>query len=216
MRILALNSSASGDESVSRILVEDALSQIVSAVPDAQVTHRDLGSDPLPHLTPSNLAGVRADAVTVEEQAARALSDELVMELRNADLLVIGAPMYNFSIPSTLRAWFDHVLRPRVTFAYDERGPKGLIEGVRAIVIEARGGLYSEGSAKVLDFQEPYLRQLLGLMGVNDVTFIHAERIGFGPDARAEAIANAKTRIGEVVAQLGAPATTNLASPVRG
>ena len=131
---------------------------------------------------------------------AQALSDELIAELFAADTIVIGAPMYNFSIPTTLRAWFDHVLRPRVTFAYSEAGPQGLVTGKKVIVIESRGGLYSEGPAQVMDFQEPYLRALLGFIGLTDVEFIHAEKIGFGPEARDAALAGAKARIAEVTA----------------
>jgi hypothetical protein len=115
-------------------------------------------------------------------------------------VLVIGAPMYNFSIPTSLRAWFDHVLRPRVTFSYSEAGPEGLLTGKRAVVILSRGGLYSEGPAKAIDFQEPYLRQLLGFVGITDVAFVYAERIGFGPEAREAALAGAKARIDKLAA----------------
>jgi FMN-dependent NADH-azoreductase len=112
--------------------------------------------------------------------------------------------MYNFSIPSSLRAWFDHVLRPRVTFAYSESGPEGLLEGIRAIVIQTRGGLYTEGPSKVIDFQEPYLKQLLGFVGITDVAFVHAERIGYGPEARDAAINHARSQIAAAVASITA------------
>ena len=117
---------------------------------------------------------------TAVELNARALSNELIAELRNADTIVIGAPMYN----SGLRAWFDFVLRPGETFSYSPAGPRGLLTGKRVIVIESRGGLYSEGPAQAVDFQEPYLRHLLGFIGLTDVTFIHAEKIAFGPETR--------------------------------
>jgi FMN-dependent NADH-azoreductase len=138
--------------------------------------------------------------VTDAELNARTLSNELIAELRNADTIVIGAPMYNFSISTGLRAWFDYVLRAGETFSYSEAGPLGLLKGKRVIVIESRGGLYSEGPAKAIDFQEPYLRQLLGFMGLTDVAFIHAEKIGFGPDAREAALSAAKGKISAVVA----------------
>lgn len=201
-RILVINSSVSGKASVSRILVEDAVDRLLAANPGAAVTRRDLGEAPVPHLTPATVAGVRADATTEHELGARTLSDELIAELRAADVVVIGAPMYNFSIPSALRSWFDHVLRPRVTFAYDETGPKGLLTGIRAIVVQSRGGLYTEGPAKVLDFQEPYLRQLLGFMGITDVAFVHAEKVGFGPEARDAAIEHARAQIGDAVSRI--------------
>ena len=193
--ILVLNSSVSSHTSVSRILVEEAVSSLLEAEPGATVVHRDLGAAPIPHLTTTNLAGVRGVPTTDAELAARALSDQLIAELRTADTIVIGAPMYNFSIPTGLRAWFDYVLRAGETFSYSEAGPRGLLGGKRVIVIELRGGLYSEGPAQAIDFQEPYLRHLLGFMGLADVAFIRAERIGFGPDAREAALIGAKEKI---------------------
>lgn len=188
--ILVIDSAASGEASVSRGLVRAAVAALTTAAP-ARIVTRDLGADPVPHLTEANLAGVRGTPATEAEQAARALSDQLIAELRAADTIVIGAPMYNFSIPTTLRAWFDHVLRAGETFRYTEAGPEGLLAGKRVIVIESRGGLYSEGPAQAIDFQEPYLRHLLGFMGLTDVTFVRAEKIGYGPEARAAAIAAA-------------------------
>jgi FMN-dependent NADH-azoreductase len=193
--ILFLNSSVSSHTSVSRILVEEAVSRLLEAEPGATVVHRDLGAAPIPHLTTTDLAGVRGVPTTDAELAARALSDQLIAELRTADTIVIGAPVYNFSIPTGLRAWFDYVLRAGETFSYSEAGPRGLLGGKRVIVIESRGGLYSEGPAQAIDFQEPYLRHLLGFMGLADVAFIRAERIGFGPDAREAALIGAKEKI---------------------
>ncbi|WP_370143380.1 FMN-dependent NADH-azoreductase [Bradyrhizobium elkanii] len=187
-----LNSSVSGDASVSRILIDEAVRNLFRGNPGATVIQRDLGASPIPHLTAANVAGVRGEPKSDEERAARALSDELIAELRAADTIVIGAPMYNFSIPTGLRSWFDYVLRAGETFSYSEAGPQGLITGKRVIVVESRGGLYSEGPANVMDFQEPYLRTLLGFIGLTDITFIHAEKIGFGPEAREAALASAK------------------------
>lgn len=206
-RILAINSSISTDGSVSRMLVEETVQRLLAAHPGAMVTRRDLGGHPIPHLVPSTVAGIRADATTEEELATRTLSDELITELQEASILVIGAPMYNFSIPSTLRSWFDHVLRPRVTFSYSEAGPKGLLTGIRAIVIQSRGGHYSEGPSKVIDFQEPYLKQLLGFVGITDVAFVHAEKIGFGPEAREAGIAHAQSQIEAAVARIATGGT---------
>jgi len=202
--ILVINSSASGDKSVSRTLVGDIVRGLIEVHPEIRLTCRDVDDDGIPHLSSATVAGVRAVAETEAELATLALSDELVAELRAADIVVIGAPMYNFSIPSSLRAWFDHVLRPRVTFAYSAAGPQGLLTGKRAIVVESRGGLYSEGPGKASDFQEPYLRQLLGFIGITDVTFIHAEKIGFGPEARELALAGAREQIAQVVADMAA------------
>jgi FMN-dependent NADH-azoreductase len=197
--ILALTSSLAGPTSISDPLVQDAIRQLQALHPGARVVHRDLARNPVPHLLPDTFAGVRAEATTPAELAARALSDELIAEVNAADVIVIGAPMYNFSVPTTLRAWFDHVLRPRVTFTYTAEGPQGLVADKPVIVIEARGGLYSEGPAKVVDFQEPYLRQLLGFMGLTDVRFVRAEKIGYGPEARAAAVEAAIVAIGEAI-----------------
>jgi FMN-dependent NADH-azoreductase len=181
--------------------VEDAVAQILARRPDTQVVRRDLDREPLPHLTHRNVAGVRAQAATEDEARASALSHELIEELKAADAVVIGAPMYNFSISTTLRAWFDHVLRPGVTFGYSEGGPKGFVADKPVLVIQARGGLYSEGPGQATDFQEPYLRQLLGFIGLSDVTFVHAEKIGFGPQARAEAVEAARQAIANFAAR---------------
>jgi FMN-dependent NADH-azoreductase len=199
--ILVLNSSVSGEASVSRLLVADAVTELTQRDPGAKLVFRDLAADPIPHLTPETVAGVRAQAVTPAEQAARALSDELIAELRAADTIVIGAPMYNFSVPTTLRSWFDHVLRAGETFSYSEAGPKGLLTGKKVIVVESRGGLYSEGPAQAMDFQEPYLRQLLGFIGLaDDLTFIRAEKIGFGPEARDQALADSRAELAKLPA----------------
>ncbi len=144
------------------------------------------------------MAPIRGAATTDAERNALALSDALIGELTGADLIVIGAPMYNFGIPSTLKAWFDHVLRAGVTFRYTPDGPQGLVQGKRALVIETRAGLYSEGPASVLDTQEPHLRNLLGFIGITDVTFVRAERLAFGPDAAAAAVEAAVARLREL------------------
>jgi len=197
--LLVINSSAAGRDSVSRVLVADAVGKLLEADPGVHVTHRDLGENPPPHLISQTLNGVRGTATTDVEFAARRLSDELIGELKAADTVVIGAPMYNFSVPTTLRAWFDHVLRAGVTFKYVDGAVRGLLGGKRVIVIESRGGLYSEGPAQAIDFQEPYLRHLLGFIGITDVTFVRAEKIGYGPQARTAAIEGAKAQISEVV-----------------
>jgi FMN-dependent NADH-azoreductase len=193
--LLVINSSVSGADSVSRPLVEHAVAESVKAHPGTRILRRDVGEAPIPHLTADTLAGVRGTPQTEPERRTRRLSDELVAELRAADTIVIGAPMYNFGVPTGLRAWFDHVLRAGETFAYSSAGPQGLLSGKRAIVIESRGGLYSEGPARAIDFQEPYLRHLPGFIGVTDVTFIHAEKIGSGAEARHAAIAAARMKL---------------------
>jgi FMN-dependent NADH-azoreductase len=206
MHILAINSSVTGEASVSRQLVEQAVTMLRAAHPGADVTWRDLAAEPVPHLTAGNLAGVRGIPATAEELAARTRSDALIAELRAADTVVIGAPMYNFSIPTVLRAWFDHVLRAGETFQYSQTGPEGLLKGKRVIVVESRGGAYGEGPAQAIDFQEPYLRHLLGFIGLTDVHFVRAEKIGYGPEARAAAITGAVAELAQRVTPRAAAA----------
>lgn len=204
---LVLQNSALGTESVSNQLVDDALTELRATDPGLRVITRDLAANPIPHLTLNSVAVIRGSEPTNAEQvAARALSDQLVQELRSADVIVIGAPMYNFGIPSTLKAWFDHVLRAGVTFSYADAGPKGLITGKRAIVILTRGGLYSSGPAQSMDSQEPHLRTMLNFIGIFDITFVRAEKLAFGPDAREQAISTARTQIEETIRQIAVPA----------
>jgi FMN-dependent NADH-azoreductase len=196
--LLVINSSAAREGSVSRELVEFTVERLQQSAPRLTVVRRDLGVNPVPHLDVDSLNGVRGAPATQTERTARVLSDQLIAELRAADTIVIGAPMYNFGVTTALRAWFDYVLRAGETFSYSSEGPRGLLDGKRVIVIESRGGLYSEGPAAAIDFQEPYLRHLFGFVGIKDVTFVHAEKIGHGPEARAAAIAGARRRISEI------------------
>jgi FMN-dependent NADH-azoreductase len=190
--ILIVDSAATGEASVSRRLTRALADTLQRRDPAARVVRRDVGAAPVPHLGEATVPAIRAGlADTPEAERALALSNELIAELKAADVIVIGAPMYNFGMPSTLKAWFDHVLRAGITFRYSEAGPEGLVTGKKAIVVETRAGLYSEGPAAAMDSQEPHLRTLLGFMGVNDVTFVRAEKLAFGPDAAAAAIAEA-------------------------
>lgn len=198
--VLALTSSALGETSVSNQLVRDAVSGLRSRAPSLRVITRDLGGNPIPHITLDAATALQgAEPANVAQAAVQALSKELIAELQAADVLVIGAPMYNFGIASTLKTWFDYVLRAGITFRYSEAGPEGLLKGKRAIVIESRGGLYSEGPAQMMDSQEPHLRTLLGFMGIEDVTFIRAEKLAFGPEAREQTISAARTQLKSVI-----------------
>lgn len=198
-KILVLDSAATGDQSVSHRLTDALVASLAERAPGSEIVRRDIGARPIPHLTADTVFAIRSgEASTEAGAAALALSDRLIDEIRAADILVIGAPMYNFGIPSTLKAWFDHVLRARVTFRYGESGPEGLMTGKKAIVVEARAGLYSEGPAAAMDSQEPHLRTLLGFMGITDVTFVRAEKLAFGPEAAEAAIAGATARLEEL------------------
>ena len=198
--VLVLTSSVLGEASVSNRLVEEVVARLRSQEPDLHVIARDLGRNPLPHLTIDAAVALRGgDPANADQAEARALSDNLVAELKAANTVIIGAPMYNFGIPSTLKSWFDHVLRAGVTFQYSASGAAGLLKEKRAIVIESRGGLYSEGPAQAMDAQEPHLRALLGFMGITDVTFIRAERLALGAEAHELAIGAARARIVQTV-----------------
>ncbi len=193
--ILVLKSSAAGPNSVSSGLVDGFIAAWQAKSPSLQVTTRDLGAEPLPHLSPAGLSGLFGNRATPEAAATADSGDKAVNELIAADVIVIGSPMYNFGVTSTLKAWFDHVIRAKVTFEYTAEGPKGLLHGKRAIVVEARGGFYSEGPAKVMDNQEPHLRNMLGLMGIKDVVFVRAEKLAISPESKTASIEAAKAQL---------------------
>jgi len=195
-KVLIIDSAATGDASVSRKLTAEFAERLRQRDPSAQIVRRDVGAAPIPHLVEAAVGAIRRGEVDTEAaREARALSDLLIGEMQEADVVVIGAPMYNFGIASTLKAWFDHVLRPGVTFRYTAEGPEGLLKGKRAIVIESRAGLYSEGPAASMDSQEPHLRTLLGFIGIDDVTFVRAERLAFGPEAASAAVDEAVRKL---------------------
>jgi len=193
---LVVTSSANGEASVSGRLATALIDQLRAADPALHVIQRDVGAEPLPHLTAGTVAAIKGEPATEAELEARALSDALVAELAAADILVIASPMYNFGMSSTLKAWFDHVLRAGLTFRYTADGPEGLMKGKRAVVIESRAGFYSEGAGAAMDGQEPHIRILLGFMGIEDVTFVRAEKLAFGPEAAEAAIAEAAGKLG--------------------
>lgn len=196
-RLLVVESSARQQGSISRQLTAEFLQRWQASHPADQIVQRDLASTVLPHLDTDLLGGWMKSAAeqTPAEQAALARSNELTEELLAADVLVLAAPMYNFGIPSTLKAWLDHVLRAGVTFKYTETGPQGLLSGKRAIVLTARGGVYAGGP---LDHQEPYLRQALAFIGIHDVQFIHAEGLNMGAEFQQRGLATARQAIAEV------------------
>ncbi|HEV2746861.1 MAG TPA: FMN-dependent NADH-azoreductase [Allosphingosinicella sp.] len=200
-KVLIVDSAATGDASVSRKLTAEFTERLRRRAPSARIVRRDIGAEPVPHLTADTVGAIRGGPA--DSEAAReaiSLSDALIAELKEADVIVIGAPMYNFGMASTLKAWFDHVLRARITFRYTEAGPEGLLKGKKAIVVESRAGFYSEGAGAAMDHQEPHIRTLLGFMGIEDVTFVRAEKLAFGPDAAAAAIAEAIEQLDRLAA----------------
>lgn len=196
-RVLIVESSARQQDSVSRQLTRQFIEQWRVAHPSDEISVRDLAVEQIPHLDATLLAGWMkpADQQGADERAALERSNALTNELVAADVLVLAAPMYNFTIPSTLKSWVDHVLRAGITFKYGDTGPQGLLTNKRAFVLTARGGIHA-GSA--LDHQEPYLRQVLGFIGIHDVTFIHAEGLNMGGDFSAKGLSQAVRQVAQI------------------
>jgi FMN-dependent NADH-azoreductase len=186
MKLLHIDSSALGANSATRELTAAIVARWRAEVPGLSIQYRDLDADPVGHLTGAALAGT--DAAAARE------SEQVMQQFLDADVVVVGAPMYNFSIPSTLKAWIDRITVAGKTFRYTEAGPEGLAKGKRVIVASARGGLH-EGAPS--DFQEPYLRFLFGFLGVTDIEFIRAEGLAYSPQHRVDALAAAHASIGE-------------------
>ncbi|MGZ8287356.1 MAG: FMN-dependent NADH-azoreductase [Allosphingosinicella sp.] len=199
--VLIIDSAATGEASVTRRLTGE-LEAILRGRGPVRIVRRDVGANPVPHLTAETTPAIRgAKAETDAARDAIALSDALIAELKAADLVVIGAPMYNFGMASTLKSWFDHVARAGITFRYSEAGPEGLLKGKKTIVIESRAGLYSSGPSAAMDSQEPHLRTLLGFMGLDDMTFVRVEKLAFGPDQAAASIAQAIEELRDLAAE---------------
>lgn len=192
-RVLALKSSILGDYSQSTKLVEE----FIKNVDQDKLTVRDLAANPLPVLDFSVATALRAtEDLSQDQQAIVDLSDTLIEEIKAADTLVIAAPMYNFTIPTQLKNWIDLVARAGVTFTYTENGVKGLIEDKKAIVVTTRGGIHKDAAT---DSVTPYLRTVLGFVGITDVEFVYAEALNMGEDAAAKGISEAQSKLAELV-----------------
>ena len=163
---------------------------------------RDLTREPLPHIDDTFAAArnTPADHLTASQNAALRLSDELLKEVNAADTLIIAAGMINFGIPSTLKAYIDYILRPGVAFRYTEKGPEGLVKGKKAYLVVARGGNYSAAPMQAFNFQDPYLRAALGLIGITDVEVIAVEGVAYGPAAAKNAVSAALGQVAALVA----------------
>lgn len=195
MQILRIDSSPQMP-SVSHQLSGELVAELTRHDPSCQVVHRDLGSEPLAHLSHHGAASIRTPQTsTPEQKAVRALSEALVEELEAAELIVIGSPMYNFGITSQLKAWFDHVLRAGSTFQYTPEGPIGLLRNKRAVLVLTRGGIHSGGPARTRDHQEPHLRTLLAFVGITEVSTILAEGLGMGSESRERGLFAARSAI---------------------
>ncbi|PQJ60222.1 FMN-dependent NADH-azoreductase [Vibrio chagasii] len=192
-RVLALKSSILGDYSQSTKLVEE----FIKNVDQDKLTVRDLAANPLPMLDFSVATALRAtEDLSQDQQSIVDLSNTLIEEIKAADTLVIAAPMYNFTIPTQLKNWIDLIARAGVTFTYTENGVKGLIEGKKAIVVTTRGGIHKDAAT---DSMTPYLRTVLGFVGITDVEFVYAEALNMGEDAAAKGISEAQSQLAELV-----------------
>jgi len=194
--ILHIESSSHYEGSTTREIGEFLINQLQESHHESRIIERDLVKQPVPHITPQMVA-----ALGQPDSQELVLSNQLIDELFSADIVVIEAPMYNFSIPSVLKAWIDHVTRAGRTFTYAGGAPKGLVTGKKAILILGRGGVYSEGPAKVMDYQEPYLRTILDFIGITDVQTIYIEGLGMGPEKVAEALHLARQTIATIIAK---------------
>ena len=200
-RLLAITSSPNAEGSVSNTLVQDFVDSWKSASPETEITRRDVGMSPPPHLDGATIGSFFTPEEQRDDNAQQdiALSDTFVDELETADVVVIGAPMHNFGPTSGLKAWVDHVVRVGRTFVYTEDGPKGLLAEKKIFVLGARGGDYSpESPAHSMDLVTPYLKTVLGFIGLDDVTFINAEGVASGSEGitiAREAVKSAVTGV---------------------
>jgi FMN-dependent NADH-azoreductase len=211
--ILLLTSSPRGSASHSNRVAARVLEELRRAYPESAVVVRDLAKDPLAHIDEDFVAGifVPADRLNAEQRARVARSDALIAELLAADIVVIAVAMINFGVPSTLKAWIDHVTRVGRTFQYGESGPRGLVTGKRVILVEAKGGVYSDGPRRELDHVTPYLLQLLAFLGMTDVKVIGIEGTSLGPELAERAVQTGLEQAIELVRGLAPDAETPLA-----
>lgn len=197
MQLLHIDSAITGDMSVSRDLTARTVEAWRQAHPGTQVDYLDLAQDAPSHLSAVSI-GFRTgqNAATEAERSENAISEKLVTQFLAADVVVIGAPFYNFSIPSQLKAWIDRIAQPGRTFRYTSAGSEGLAKGKTVIVVSTRGGVYSttEGG-RAMEHQESLLQTVLGFIGVTDVRFVRAEGLAMGPEAKAAALEQAQQNI---------------------
>ena len=197
MNILQINSSARSTGSESTRVADAIVARLQEANPGANLVRRDLAKTPHPAIDEATLGALftPADQRTPEQAARVALDDAVIAEAQAADAIVIGAPMYNFGITVQLKSWLDALARAGVTFRYTAEGPEGLLKNKKVYVALARGGIHKNGAS---DSQVPYLKTMLGFLGLTDVSFVYSEGHGMGPDAVAKAIAEANEQIKEV------------------
>ena len=193
MRLLHVDASILGESSVSRQLSSAIVARLREAHPDVEVTYYDLGAEPIGHLTGAHLAarqGAVADTAAVRQDVAR--GEKALADFLGADIVVIGAPMYNFSVSSQLKAWIDRLAVAGRTFRYTDRGAQGLAGGKKVIIASSRGGIYRPDTPMAaFDHQESYLRGIFGFFGITDIAFVRAEGLHVSADHRKAALAAA-------------------------
>jgi FMN-dependent NADH-azoreductase len=201
MKLLHIDSSITGSASASRQLSAVLVAALKAAIPGLEVIRRDLDTNPIPHLDSKRLPTVRpanapAGAIGIADEGGEDALDEFL----SADIVVIGAPMYNFGIPSQLKAWIDRIAIAGKTFRYSESGPQGLAGGKKVIVVSSRGGLYASGMPfEANDFQEKYLSAVFAFMGIEDIEIVRAEGLALGPEPHEAAMRAALAAVPSVV-----------------
>ena len=197
MQLLHIDSAITGDMSVSRDLTARTVQAWIAAHPGLNVDYLDLAQDAPSHLSAVSMGFRTGQSATTEaERAETAISEKLVSQFLAADVVVIGAPLYNFSIPSQLKAWIDRIGQAGRTFKYTDKGAVGLAAGKTVIVASSRGGFYSTSEGgQAMEHQESYLKVVFGFFGITDVRFVRAEGVAMGPDAKAAALVSADLQI---------------------
>lgn len=197
--LLQINTSLFAGQGQSSQLAERFVAAFKTRHADATIIRRDVATDAVPHLDARRFSAFTTppEARTPEQAAVIAYSDALIDELRRAEVIVLGLPMYNFGVPSQLKSYFDHIARAGVTFRYTANGPEGLLTGKKAYVFAARGGLYA-GTA--LDTQTNYVRDFLRFIGIADVEFVYAEGLAIGPEQKTAALDKAQAEIARLAA----------------
>src|SRR5262245_52725856 len=181
MNILQINASIYSEGGQSSRIANDLVARLQAQNPGARLTIRDLARETVPHLDAERFGAFLSKSPSEKEREVLAYSDRLIGELKDADVIVLGLPMYNFGVPSQLKSWFDHIARAGVTFKYTDKGPVGLVTGKKAYVVATRGGLYA-GTAN--DTQTGYVKTFLGFLGIVDVEFIYAEGLAISAESR--------------------------------
>ncbi|WP_454690369.1 FMN-dependent NADH-azoreductase [Achromobacter aloeverae] len=201
--ILLITSSPRGAESLSARFATDFARRLSERHPVGVLTVRDLYAHPLPHIDEAYVVGrtLPPEARTPAQAEAVAQAETLVAELKAADIVVIGSGMINFGPPTQLKAWFDNVTWPGVTFQYEDGKVQGLVTGKKVYLVTASGGVFSDGPFAAADFQSKYLKHLLGFIGLTDIEQVRVEGLSYGPDAAQAAIANAETAVQALLAQ---------------